>query len=341
MKPNEQGKKRKEKEPPVHKEGMIFGVPIHIHKTPASSSATTASTAATSANSDHDYTHSEIHACDQDADLIPLPVSAPDALVKPKDKKQKAEISLADLQNNIVAAINEQADNLEGMITRNAVSIEALKKSIDFAFAEVESLKTDMREVKTASERHDQLITELQLKLNETERYGRRWNLRLHGVPEGNPEDIKAKVINICCAMVPGSQQKIKDDIDIVHRLGRYQGTCTRPRTTIIRFTNRSTRDLLWRTAKNSEYLKNNKLRFAEDLTADDKAIRNKLWTMTEAEKKEERRHILQVPVSSSMERRYVQSRLIDPKWSHHTLVRLPTLKIPCDFLQDDQLKVY
>ena len=49
------------------------------------------------------------------------------------------------------------------MITRKAVSIEALKNSIDFAFAEVESLKTDVREVKTASERHDQQITELQL----------------------------------------------------------------------------------------------------------------------------------------------------------------------------------
>lgn len=169
-------------------------------------------------------------------------------------------MSLADLQNNIVAAINVRADNLEGMITRNAASIEALKKSVDFAFAEVESLKTDMKEVKIASERHVQQIADLQLKVNEAERYGRRWNLRLHGVPEGNPEDIKTKVINICCAMVPDSQQKMTDDIDIVHRLGRCQGTQNRPRTTIIRFTNRSTRDLLWTTAKKSEYLKNNKV---------------------------------------------------------------------------------
>lgn len=271
MKPNEQGKKRKEKEPPVYKEGMIFGVPINSHKTPASSAAPTTSTAATSANTDHDYSLPETHACDQYADLIPLPVSAPDTPAKPKEKKQKAEISLADLQNNIVSTINERADNLESMITKNAVSFEALKKSIDFFFAEVESLKTDMREVKTASERHDQQIIELQLKLNEAERYGRRWNLRLHGVPEGNPEDIKAKIINICCAMVPGSQQKITDDIDIVHRLGRYQETSTRPRTTIIRLTNRSTRDFLWRMAKKSEYLKTNKLRFADDLTAETK----------------------------------------------------------------------
>lgn len=154
-------------------------------------------------------------------------------------------MSSADLQNNIVAAINVRADNLAGMITRNTVSIEALKKSVDFAFAEVESLKNDMKEVKFASERHVQQIADQQLKVNEAERYGRRWNLRLYGIPEGNPEDIKTKVINICCAVLPDSQQKMTDDTDIVHCLGRYQGSQNRPRATIICFTTRSTRDLL------------------------------------------------------------------------------------------------
>lgn len=45
------------------------------------------------------------------------------------------------MEHNIVAAINVRADNLEGLITKNAVSLETLKKSIDFAFAEVESLQ--------------------------------------------------------------------------------------------------------------------------------------------------------------------------------------------------------
>ncbi len=171
MKPNEQGMKRKEKEPPVLKEGMVFGVPITARETPTNSPAT-ASTAAASANAEHSYAVSETRICEKDADPVPLPVSAPDTPIKPKGKKQKAEISLEDLQNNIVAAINVRADNLEGTITRNAVSTEALKKSIDFAFAEVELLKTDMREVKIANDKYDQQITELQLKLNEAERYG-------------------------------------------------------------------------------------------------------------------------------------------------------------------------
>lgn len=61
--------------------------------------------------------------------------------------------------------------------------------------------------------------------------------------------------------LLPGSLQKIADDIDIVHRLGKYQGSQNGPRTTMIRFTSRSTRDLQWRTAKKSEYLESNKLR--------------------------------------------------------------------------------
>ncbi|MED6291216.1 hypothetical protein CHARACLAT_021188 [Characodon lateralis] len=90
----------------------------------------------------------------------------PDALVKPKDKKPKAKLSLADLQDNIIATINERACNLEGLSTKNT-SIEALRKSTDSVFAEVESLKTDMKMVKSSSERHDRQVAELQLKFNE------------------------------------------------------------------------------------------------------------------------------------------------------------------------------
>ena len=159
------------------------------------------------------------------------------------------------------------------MINHNTVSTDALKKSIDFAFAKVDSLKTDMKVVKTTTEKNEQKLSELELKLNDAERYQRRWNLRLHGVPEEKQEDIKAKVINICCSMVPDAHAKIREDIDIVHQLGRYQENMRRSRTTIIRITNRSTRDLLWKKAKTCEYLTKNKLRFAEDLTSADKTL--------------------------------------------------------------------
>ena len=80
-------------------------------------------------------------------------------------------MSLHELQNNIVGIIstkiNERADNLESMINHNTVSIDALKKSIDLAFAEVDSLKTDMKVVKTTAEKNEQKLSELELKLND------------------------------------------------------------------------------------------------------------------------------------------------------------------------------
>ncbi|XP_061682733.1 uncharacterized protein si:ch211-196c10.15 [Syngnathoides biaculeatus] len=262
---SDKGTKRKDKNKGVaYLEGMIFGVPLDVNKARSSSANATSKTSfhPSSVNMDHDYDCTGLQTqLDGDDDLVPLPPSATDTPVKPREKKQKAEMSLADLQASILTAINVRADNLEGMITKNA-------------------------EVQAASVKYEQQIADLQRKVNEAERYTRRWNLRLHGIPEDNPEDIKAKVINICFSMLPGSQQKITDNIDMTHRLGKYQSSQNQLRTTIIRFTNRSTRDLLWRVAKKSEYLKNHKLRFTEDLTAEDKAIRNKLWPMIEAARK-------------------------------------------------------
>jgi hypothetical protein len=40
------------------------------------------------------------------------------------------------------------------MINHNTVSTDALKKSIDFAFVEVDSLRTDMKVVKTTTEKN-------------------------------------------------------------------------------------------------------------------------------------------------------------------------------------------
>lgn len=46
----------------------------------------------------------------------------------------------------------------------------------------------------------------------------------------------------------------------------------------------------MWRKAKSSSFLTDNKLRFTEDLTAADKALREKLWPLIDAAKKEGKR---------------------------------------------------
>lgn len=54
-----------------------------------------------------------------------------------------------------------------------------MKKSIDFAFAEVESLKADMKVIKSSNERYDQQTAELQLRFNGLDRYGISASLKI------------------------------------------------------------------------------------------------------------------------------------------------------------------
>lgn len=139
--------------------------------------------------------------------------------------------------------------------------------------------------MKSTCERNDRRLTEVKSQINEAERYQRRWNLRLHSIPKTMHENIKRKVIEVCSAVVGEPQTKL--GIDIVHRLGRYDKQQKKPRTTIIRFSNRTTRDLVWRRAKGCAFLSENNLLFTEDLTAADRALREKLWPLIDAAKKE------------------------------------------------------
>lgn len=75
----------------------------------------TGSTKSTSSASakDHDYNRSV------SPKLTSLPISNPNTSDRPADKKHKSDITLADLQNNIAALINECSDSLEALISKN------------------------------------------------------------------------------------------------------------------------------------------------------------------------------------------------------------------------------
>jgi len=83
-----------------------------------------------------------------------------------------------------------------------------------------------------------------------------------------------------------GRDHSRKDQREHRHHSGRFNDTQKRPRTTIIRFTNRSSRDLMWRMAKDCSFLKDKKLRFTVDLTGADKEVRKKLWPLIETSRK-------------------------------------------------------
>ena len=173
--------------------------------------------------------------------LRPLPYD-PGTPVKSQRKNMREQegMSLLEMQNNIVvlltAKMGERANGLEVMVRENTMKIEALKKSVDFIYGEVETFKSDIKNVE-----NEKKEIELEQKVNEAERYQRRWNLRLHGIPEQVGEDIKCRVVDICGAVITDS--KTSFTVDIVHCLGRLKDQDKRPMTNIIRFTKRSTQD--------------------------------------------------------------------------------------------------
>lgn len=216
----------------------------------------------------------------------PRPDSAPST---PVTKKGKIEPTLSELQDNIVRLvaekIKENADSLALLIKKNTDTIEALKETSEFLYKEVQDVKMVVATVKQASDVHQKRITAAEDKINDMERYHRRWNLRLYGLPEQEGEDVKQRMVDVCRAVIPDAGGDLRFHIDVSHRIGRKESGKTRP--VITRFTCRSTKEMLWKAAKDSGFLKAKKLKFGEDLTTKDKEIRNKLWPQIEEARKQ------------------------------------------------------
>ncbi|KAG1935380.1 hypothetical protein F2P79_019241 [Pimephales promelas] len=93
------------------------------------------------------------------------------------------------------------------------------------------------------------------------------------------------------CESSPKEQRNVVTTaVDIAHRVGRLRAgedKRVNSRPIIIRFTTRTARDLIWKHAKQSPFLKTQSLRFKEDLTAADKEARSRLWPAVDRARKE------------------------------------------------------
>lgn len=236
-----------------------------------------------------DQTNMHPYARKGDNCLIPLPESEP---CTPDSKRSRPEPTLGEVQDNIVKILVEKMSQntavLNQEIQQNRECVNSLKEATEFLFQELKDVKAVISYIKTMGEDLQKRITELEDKLNDTERYQRRWNLRLYGLAEQEGEDVKSRVVEICRSVIPENEEACQQHIDVSHRVGRKSVEKIRP--VIIRFVARSTRDLIWKNARGSEYLKSRKLRFGEDLTTKDKEARNKLWPQIDAALKEGKR---------------------------------------------------
>lgn len=222
--------------------------------------------------------------------LFPLP-DTPSK--EPASKKGRCNDISSDLNpdmataiiSSLKAVINDRADILDK-------GIEGLKTSVEFLTEEIKDIKCNAVRTEKRVGAAEIKINELENKVSELARYKRRWNLRLYGLSEQQGENVRQRVLDVCKAVAPAHADKVGDLIDSVHRLGKMQNAsdASKPRGVIVQFTMRHFREAVWKAAKNSSFLANNHLRFAEDLSPDDRQLRRLLWPQVEKARREGRR---------------------------------------------------
>ena len=201
----------------------------------------------------------------------------------------ETDLTLADaleLVSSLAQLINTRSDKLESLIMENKTVITDLKKQIQTICEDVNSVKGKVAQVKQFYHEEKKRTGVLETRITDLERYSRRWNLRLNGIPETvENQQVRMEVIKICQAVLPEDKKRLPEVIDTVHHLGTKNAKG--PRSVIIQFSPRIHRAAVWTAAKNSRYLRDHGLRFAEDLCQIDRENRRKLWPAVEAARKE------------------------------------------------------
>ncbi|KAL1276543.1 hypothetical protein QQF64_036166 [Cirrhinus molitorella] len=86
---------------------------------------------------------------------------------------------------------------------------------------------------------------ELRSRIGELDRYKRRWNLRIKGLPEKQNENTRKEVISLLSKIAPGVPWEMEDAVDLVDRIGRKEGNRMRQ---IISVFKENTQRSIWAT---------------------------------------------------------------------------------------------
>lgn len=231
--------------------------------------------------------------------LLDTPCKSPAAKQR---KTERSDVAILSQLGALSQLINTRSDSLENMIgentraitsmkeviNENTKQITSVKEAIEFLSAEVNSLKAKYGVVESTLGKMEQTSVEQDRRLSQLESYSRRWNLRLHGVPEREQDDVRRRVIEVCQHILQEDKDKLQNTIDTVHRLGRKQPN--KARGIILQFSSRFYRDAVWRAAKESTFLREHNMKISEDLSLTDKERRNKLWPAVEKARKDNKR---------------------------------------------------
>lgn len=187
----------------------------------------------------------------------------------------------------ILAAIGTLQNMMQDFKTelkQNTVTIANIAKAVEFNSAEIKECKEQYQKLHVEVKQLTEENTELSKRVAELERYKRRWNLRLNGLQEGKDENTRQIISDIILKIVPHWREKLDFILDSVHRLG--PSNTNRPRQIIMQFTGRHFRDELWRITKLHPVCKDLNIRFAEDLTKEDREARRAVWPKVEQARK-------------------------------------------------------
>ncbi|KAL7857217.1 hypothetical protein SRHO_G00161160 [Serrasalmus rhombeus] len=103
-----------------------------------------------------------------------------------------------DTQTELLRKFEKRIEENTAAIIENKENIELLRKKVSELLEENKRLKESV---------------------TEQARYKRRWNLRLNGLAEKDGEDTREVVIGILTRVVPISVERLRETVDIVHRL--------------------------------------------------------------------------------------------------------------------------
>lgn len=207
------------------------------------------------------------------SDHTPLQSPNPKKLKRRDESKEVSMESIYDAIHTLSQRFEERLDaferkfeNFEQRIQNNEKGVTGNKNEIIQLNAQVDRLTKENKELKE--------------RCREIERYGRRWNLKLIGLPEKENEDIREMVIGILTRVIPISVEKLRDKVDTVHRLGKKDDPAfnMRPRPIIMQFGMRTMRDEIWRRSREARVCKELHVQFRQDWSKEDREARAKLY---------------------------------------------------------------
>ena len=226
-----------------------------------------------------EYVEEEMQMTKTLSDHTPLQSPNPKKLKRRDTSKEVSMESIYDAIHSLSQRFEERLDafekkfeNFEQRIQNNEKEVTENKSEIIQLKAQVDWLTKDNKELKE--------------RCREIERYGRRWNLKLIGLPEKENEDTRDVVIGILTKVIPMSVEKLRDKVDTVHRLGKKDDPAfnMRPRPIIVQFGMRTTRNEIWSWLREARVCKEMYVQLRQDWSKEDREARAKLYpTVQEA----------------------------------------------------------